>query len=119
MTARNGAIGLQSVPAGVDLKRGRASASHGRWGSRWRWGIFFLFLPSGLWWPYISFGIIVTHFSWLALLMLPPLFGLILIALQHNAATETRPDFLIFASQCFAWTRAFAIDLMRPCQPDL
>jgi hypothetical protein len=58
------------------------------------------------------FAITVAHFGWLALLTLPPLFGLVLIALRCNAAAETRPDFLVFANQTFPWTRTLAIYLM-------
>ena len=39
------------------------------------------------------FGVTVVRFNWIALVTLPPLFGLIYLALRRNASIETMSDF--------------------------
>jgi hypothetical protein len=51
----------------------------------------------------------VVHFTWLALISLPPLFALIYLGLRHNAAFETRPDFLTAVDRQYPWLRALAL----------
>ena len=58
------------------------------------------------------FGVTVVRFNWIALVTLPPLFGLIYLALRRNASTETRSDFLVVIDHGIPWQRILAVLLM-------
>lgn len=57
-------------------------------------------------------GVTVVRFNWLALVTLPPLFGLIYLALRRNASVETRSDFLVAIDRGIPWQRILAVFLM-------
>jgi hypothetical protein len=57
-------------------------------------------------------GVTATTVGWLAFVTLPPLFGIIWLALRANRAAEEREHFLVRIDRAFPWTRALYLILI-------